>query len=44
MYLSFNHSHLARVWGKSLPSVFIACEDIFTGFSPHRPERPSMHN
>jgi gamma-glutamyl-gamma-aminobutyraldehyde dehydrogenase len=44
MFLSFNHSHLRGVWGKSLPSVFIACEDIFTIFSPRGPERPSIHN
>jgi gamma-glutamyl-gamma-aminobutyraldehyde dehydrogenase len=44
MLLSLNHSHLRGVWGKSLPSVFIACEDIFTIFSPRGPERPSIHN
>jgi gamma-glutamyl-gamma-aminobutyraldehyde dehydrogenase len=44
MFLSFNHSHLRSDWGKSLPSVFIACEDIFTIFSPRGPERPSIHN
>jgi gamma-glutamyl-gamma-aminobutyraldehyde dehydrogenase len=44
MFLSFNHSHLRDVWGKSLPSVFIACEDIFTIFSPRGRERPSRHN
>jgi gamma-glutamyl-gamma-aminobutyraldehyde dehydrogenase len=44
MLLSLNHSHLRGVWGKSLPSVFIACEDIFTIFSPCGPERPSRHN
>jgi gamma-glutamyl-gamma-aminobutyraldehyde dehydrogenase len=44
MFLSFNHSHLRSDWGKWLPSVFIACDDIFTIFRPSGPERPSRHN
>jgi gamma-glutamyl-gamma-aminobutyraldehyde dehydrogenase len=44
MFLSFNHSHLHSVWGKSLPRFFIASEDIFTIFSPCGPERPSTDN
>jgi gamma-glutamyl-gamma-aminobutyraldehyde dehydrogenase len=44
MFLSFNHSHLRSDWGKWLPSVFIACDDIFTIFRPSGAERPSRHN